>query len=209
LAGFGTSGSLLAGAAVLFVLGSAIVAFRGWPQIGTGPPTTDVSAPQLPSPSHLAGRVAAVLRTRLATGAGGGTSAAAFGRTKRGLAGVSTSAGTPSSGGAGAVSGASSAAAAARASGCAGNGCTQPGSRSVITRLTSSVAQEVTNIGSGVSSQVRSAAGTAAGAVSTASPQAGSSAQTVGDTAAKSVSGTASTAGSAVQSVGKSLGGGQ
>lgn len=33
LAGFGTAGSLLAGAAMLFVLASAVVAVKGWPQI--------------------------------------------------------------------------------------------------------------------------------------------------------------------------------
>jgi hypothetical protein len=33
LAGFGTAGSLLAGAAVLFVLASALVSFQGWPSI--------------------------------------------------------------------------------------------------------------------------------------------------------------------------------
>ena len=34
IAGFGTAGSLLAGAAMVFVLASAVVAFRGWPQVG-------------------------------------------------------------------------------------------------------------------------------------------------------------------------------
>jgi hypothetical protein len=34
IAGFGTAGSLLAGAAMMFVLASAVVAFRGWPQVG-------------------------------------------------------------------------------------------------------------------------------------------------------------------------------
>src|SRR5205807_4334563 len=43
LAGFGTSGSLLAGAAVMFVLASAIVAFRGWPQVGDQPSPASVS----------------------------------------------------------------------------------------------------------------------------------------------------------------------
>ena len=44
LAGFGTAGSMLAGASVLFVLASAVVAFRGWPQVGEqSPPTTVVN----------------------------------------------------------------------------------------------------------------------------------------------------------------------
>lgn len=33
MTGFGTAGSILAGAAALFLLGSAIVAFRGWPRV--------------------------------------------------------------------------------------------------------------------------------------------------------------------------------
>jgi hypothetical protein len=47
IAGFGTAGSLLAGAAVAFVLLSAVVAFRGWPQVGDqASPATVVLAPQ-------------------------------------------------------------------------------------------------------------------------------------------------------------------
>jgi hypothetical protein len=37
IAGFGTAGSLLAGAAMVFTLASAVVAFNGWPQIGSQP----------------------------------------------------------------------------------------------------------------------------------------------------------------------------
>src|SRR5947209_16744302 len=68
LAGFGTSGSLLAGAAVLFVLGSAIVAFRGWPQIATGPNSVVVAASHPAAPTRVARRLAAVLRTNPVTG---------------------------------------------------------------------------------------------------------------------------------------------
>jgi len=35
MAGFGAAGSILAGCAVLFVVVSAVVAFRGWPKIVT------------------------------------------------------------------------------------------------------------------------------------------------------------------------------
>src|SRR5947209_10284592 len=46
LAGFGTTGSLLAGAAVLFLIATAIVSFRGWPQVGapSSPVVVNVSA---------------------------------------------------------------------------------------------------------------------------------------------------------------------
>jgi hypothetical protein len=37
LAGLGTAGSLLAGAAVLFLLASALVSFHGWPAVTPRP----------------------------------------------------------------------------------------------------------------------------------------------------------------------------
>ncbi len=48
LAGFGTSGSLLAGAALVFVLASAFVGFHGWPQVGGSPSSVAVSVPRTP-----------------------------------------------------------------------------------------------------------------------------------------------------------------
>ncbi len=63
LAGLGTAGSLVAGAALLFVLASAFVAFHGWPKVGTEPaPAAVVVSPAQPAgaPSP-AGRRLAVL----------------------------------------------------------------------------------------------------------------------------------------------------
>jgi hypothetical protein len=34
IAGLGTAGSLILGAVLLFVVGSAVVAFNGWPKLG-------------------------------------------------------------------------------------------------------------------------------------------------------------------------------
>lgn len=49
-AGFGTAGSMLAGAAILFVLASAIVAYQGWPRIGTqAPPSLQVTPAPAPA----------------------------------------------------------------------------------------------------------------------------------------------------------------
>jgi hypothetical protein len=42
LAGFGTSGSLLAGAALMFVVASALVAFKGWPHVSAQPSPREV-----------------------------------------------------------------------------------------------------------------------------------------------------------------------
>jgi hypothetical protein len=83
LAGFGTAGSLLAGAAVVFVLASAAVSFRGWPQLDN-----HLSAPALVRASSQSSvdpagprRVAAVLAAqRAATGPGASTSGGASAR---------------------------------------------------------------------------------------------------------------------------------
>src|SRR5512140_1829231 len=69
VAGLGTAGSLLAGAAVLFVIASAVVSFRGWPQVGAQPSAVSVGV----SPSRVASSssttrrlLAAVAATRTA-----------------------------------------------------------------------------------------------------------------------------------------------
>ncbi len=68
LAGFGTAGSLLAGAAFLFVLASAVVSFRGWPQVGDqGSAATVVQAASpRPAPTTQATHVAALVAAALA-----------------------------------------------------------------------------------------------------------------------------------------------
>src|SRR5581483_9429326 len=74
VAGLGTAGSLVAGAAVLFVFASAVVSFRGWPQVGAQPSATsvDVSAAHASSGSSSTSRrlTAAVAATRSVTGTG-------------------------------------------------------------------------------------------------------------------------------------------
>src|SRR5947209_16445221 len=63
LASFGTAGSQDAGAALLFVLATALVTFRGWPQVGAGASlaSVTVSPPAGPGGSPAARRLAAVL----------------------------------------------------------------------------------------------------------------------------------------------------
>src|SRR5437588_12401832 len=62
LAGFGTAGSLLAGAALLFVLATAYVSFRGWPKVGDAPrPVSVVVSPAGDSQGpQTAGRLALI-----------------------------------------------------------------------------------------------------------------------------------------------------
>lgn len=217
VAGFGTSGSLLAGAAVLFLLGSAIVAFRGWPQIGTGPATSNVSAAPVAFASHPSRRlIQALARTHsrvsvrsVLTSSGGrhGTirhrvlaAHALTGRPGGGAAPGSTS---PGGGAVGASSGTSA------PTGCVG--CDSPGSGSspnLITSLTNTVSQAVSKAGTDVGRQATGLGNTAAGPVSSTSPQAGSTLGNVGSTAGNAVSGTANTAGNAISAVGSAIGGG-
>lgn len=53
LAGFGTAGSLLAAAAIVFVLAGALVAVHGWPQIGAGATPSAVVVPAAPTAQHV------------------------------------------------------------------------------------------------------------------------------------------------------------
>jgi hypothetical protein len=203
LAGFGTSGSLLAGAALLFVLGSAIVAFRGWPEIATGPATTNVSAPQLAGPSHVTRHLAALLGTRLsgrhpslvaaATARHPGRQVAgkSVGRVRGATTSTSTSSATPGSGST------PSAGAAGSAGSCSGTGCQGPSGQSLITGVSTTVAKQVNDIGAQVGSQTQSTAGTVAGAVSGVSPQAASTVQSTGNAV-----------GNVVTNAGSALGGG-
>ncbi len=215
-AGFGTSGSLLAGAALLFLLASAIVAFRGWPQVGAGPAISVLSAPQASAPSHVGKRLAAFLSRRAAVGAGGGAQATTpWRRATRvgaprgsGVAGPTVAApvaaATPTRTGSPAPSSAST---------CGSTGCNvSGGAQSVITHTANSVTQEVSNIGTAVGSQVQSTTQSAANAASSVSPQAGSAVQSAGQTVAGTVTGTATgaanTTSTTISQVSSALGGG-
>lgn len=53
IAGFGTAGSLLAGAAIVFFFASAVVSFRGWPQVGgQATPVAVLAGHERPASSH-------------------------------------------------------------------------------------------------------------------------------------------------------------
>jgi hypothetical protein len=207
LAGLGTSGSLLAGAALLFVLGSAIVAFRGWPQIATGPATSAVAVPRAPAPSRVARRLAAVIALRTSR-TGGGTAAAharphsvsARGPGKR----VQSVAGAAAPG----AGGAEGSAGGAGVAGVAGVAAGGSGAQGAVTRLANAVAQGVSDAGSTVSSQVHGGGNAVAGPVGGVSPPAAGAVQSGGGAATNAVSGATSTVASTVTQVGTALGSG-
>src|SRR5437763_16840888 len=87
MASLGTGGSLVAGAALLFVLASALVSFNGWPHVAASPAPVSVrltGAPRV-GPAPALGRLAAL------SGSGGRAGAAArvrAGRRGGGVAGT-------------------------------------------------------------------------------------------------------------------------
>ncbi len=79
LAGFGTTGSLLAGAALMFIVASALVAFRGWPHVATAPSPGEVvisSRPASSTGTPAARRLAFVAAAPAAGAASGGRAGA-------------------------------------------------------------------------------------------------------------------------------------
>src|ERR1700729_1277403 len=90
-AGFGTTGSLLAGAALMFIVASALVAFRGWPHVATAPSPGEVvisSRPASSTGTPAARRLAFVAATPAAgAAAAGGAGAPGPGARGRGKGG--------------------------------------------------------------------------------------------------------------------------
>src|SRR6185437_15461704 len=93
LPGFGTAGSLLAGAVLMFIVASALVAFRGWPHVGAQPSPGEVVVS--PSPVAATGspsgrRLALFAAGPAARLAGPGAAAGAGPRPGAGRAGRAT-----------------------------------------------------------------------------------------------------------------------
>lgn len=225
LAGFGTSGSLLAGAALLFLLASAFIGFHGWPQVGDSPSTVAVSVPGLPGGSPLGTATSPASRVLTGTSAAGtslglGTSGArsgaattiASGGRVNGaiLGGLPGQPGSASPGSPGGQSG-------APPGQCVGYACshTSPGGGPIPAIPVGRVVKTVKNIlpspgagaGSGSPSAiVRHAASSAGGAVHHVTSSAGSTAHHVTSGAGSAVHHVTSGAGSAVHHVASGVG---
>ena len=103
LAGLGTSGSLLICLALVFIVASALVAFRGWPHVGAQPSPGEVVVspqPTASSASAAARRLVLVSATPIpapATPAGAIVAGAAGGLGGRSAPGTRSSIGAPAS----------------------------------------------------------------------------------------------------------------
>ena len=210
LAGFGTSGSLLAGAAAMFVLASAIVAFQGWPQVGGQPAPVSVSvrSASVGSAPSRAGRLLTAATARGAATAVAGTAAngAAPGRVAQpghvaGLGRGAQPAGGPSSGGT-PVANSPGSIASQNAAPSVCSSCAQPVSPPpAVQSAGGTVAQSVSSTGQSVGSSVSNTAGSVASGLSGTSPTAANAVGSAGSTAGSAVSTTANTAASTVNSL--------
>ena len=221
LAGFGTTGSLLAGAALMFIVASALVAFHGWPHVAVQPSPGEVvvsprsarSTGASASARRLAAAVVAapVVGTGTAAapragrrGGSGGTGGPGAGRTGRNgtvATPVSTSipaatqAGTPTSS-------------------CATSGCGTPTTtaapppspvqqgQQVIQQVTNTLGHAVTGTGQQVGSVVQQTTSSVAGAVGGSSSPVGGAVQQTGSGAAKTVTGVTNALGGLVSGLG-------
>lgn len=203
LAGFGTSGSLLAGAALMFLLASAIVAFRGWPQIAGQNPIANVAVARLTVPPSSA--TARILR---APGVSRAVAAALHGTPSAGAA-----ARTPAAGGqqGGTVDGVTTGTVALRAPGpghsgptpvlpglpavCAGNVCVPTVPPPNVQGVGTTASQALSQAGQQAGSAVSNASNSAASAVSPVSSSAAGTVKKIGHGTATGVTGAATTVG--------------
>ncbi len=186
LAGFGTTGCLLAGAALMFIVASALVAFRGWPHVAMQHSPGEVvlsSRPASPTGTPAARRIAFVAAAP-AAGAGG-VAARGPGRASGGHGGRGHGSARPPQRTIGSpastsvpVSVAAPVAAGSTACGCGVT--TPPTSVQKVTQTlgeaTNALGNVVSDTGARVGTVVRQTTNTAAGAVGGVSPGAGAGA---------------------------------
>ena len=219
LAGFGTTGSLLAGAALMFIVASALVAFHGWPHVAVQPSPGEVvvspRSARSTGPSASARRLAAVV----AAPVGGTGTAAAPGAGRRGGTGGTGGAGAGRRGGSGTVGTPVSTSipvgtqAATPTSSCATSGCgttttaapppspVQQGQQ-VIQQVTNTLGRGVAGTGQQVGSVVQQTTSSVAGAVGGPSSPVGGAVEKTGSGAAKTVTGLTQRLGGLVSGLG-------
>jgi hypothetical protein len=215
LPGFGTAGSLLAGAVLMFIVASALVAFRGWPHVGAQPSPGEVVVS--PTPAAAAGSTSARRLAVFTAGPAAGVARPAGtapapaarrvpGAGRPGAAAPSHSLGRPvtasrpvstaSSGGGGTLSSCPATgcgvAAGTAQPGSAASGPTQP-VQQVIRQTTGALGGVVAGTGNQVGSAVQQTTGAVAGAVQPVSPPAAGVVSGVGAGAAKTVTGVTQT----------------
>jgi hypothetical protein len=212
LAGFGTAGSLLAGAAIVFVLASAVVSFRGWPQVGSQatPASVVVNPAGLAHSSSRAGRSLAFAAAAPVAGAAvAGAGAARTGPSTNTGAGpvvtiVPTTL-TSQPGSRGTVAPGPVGQPTSCASGCSAPAVTAP-IGTAVKSSTGALGNTVSAAGSSAGAAVTGASKTAAGSLTGISSSVSGAVRTAGSAVGSAVSGSSQTAGSAVTQAGQAVG---
>ncbi len=225
LAGFGTTGSLLAGAALMFIVASALVAFHGWPHVAVQPSPGEVvvspRSARSTGPSASARRLAAALVAPV----GGTGTAAAPGAGRRGGTGGTGGTGAGRRGGNGTVGTPVSTSvpvatqAGTPTSSCATSGCGTPTTaaapppsplqqgQQVIQQVTNTLGRGLAGTGQQVGSVVQQTTSSVAGAVGGSSSPVGGAVEKTGSGAAKTVTGLTQGLGGLVSGLGGGLSG--
>lgn len=208
VAGLGTAGSLVAGAAVLFVLASAVVSFRGWPQVGAQPSAVAVvvQPSQVAAGSSTARRLlSAVAATRPAAPLGSAS------RSGSAVAGIAATGGRvtiisrPIGGGGGAGGGGGGQQGPPSGGGSGSGGTPPPGG--VGGTVGGSVGGAVSSAGSNLGTTVTTVAGGLAHQVKRISPELGGIVSGAGQAVGGTISSSTGAAGSGAASAGKAVGG--
>jgi hypothetical protein len=224
LAGIGTSGSLLAGAALMFIVASALVAFRGWPHVAAQPSPGEVvvspqasASPATPVARRLVLATAAAAGGRIgarapATRAPGGRGVVPRGRVT--APATSQSIGTPATTSrpvsAPSVPSSGARSAPSVPSGCALGGCgSSPAPaptgpvKQVVQTVGGTLGGVVSGAGTAAGSTVQQTTSTVGGAVSGVSPQVGGTVTQVGSGAANVIGGVTKTVSGVLSGIGK------
>ena len=221
LAGAGTTGSLLAVAALVFIVASALVAFRGWPHVAaaTSPGEVVVSPHQAGSTGTLAARRLALVAGAPGAGgpgragAGAGGAGGAGGRLAPSAAGRGLGQPRPPRHAIGAPASTSVPVSTAGTSTCT-SGCGTPAAPSpsptpvrqvqqTLSQAANTLGTVVTDTGSHLGSSVQQTTNGVAGAVGQVSPAAGGAVGTVGSGAANTLSGATQALGGVLKGLGR------
>lgn len=216
IAGFGTAGSLLAGAAVVFVLASAVVSFQGWPQLENHPSAPALVRAGTHASVDLTGprRIAAVLAAQhVPTGAAGRVSGGAVARTPVSPAptssSVSTAGGPQISVLAGSRPSITPLAPAGPRPGCAsacGGGPSAGGLAGTVQQTTGALGGTVAGAGASLGSTVNGVANALGGAVNGVSSSLAGTVRQAGQVLGGTVSGATGAAGSTLAGAGQVVG---
>jgi hypothetical protein len=215
LAGVGTTGSLLAVAALVFIVASAMVAFHGWPHVGAQPsPGEVVISPRSASvpPSPAARRLAIVAAPRAAR-AGATVPARAPGARGRGSGGRGAGVVAPPRETIGAPASTSGpvttpAGGSPTSCPCATSQAPPPATpvqkvHQTVGQVTNTLRNVVSDEGSQLGSTVQRTTNAAAGAVGSVSPAVGGAVQSAGSDAAQTVTGVTQGLGGVVSGPGR------